>query len=498
MKLEGRDFRNSIWLAAQYLVLIGFSFLGLKLNLLSFGKEAFGVWVLLLSVFGLGGAIDFGIGVSVVRLVAANGKSTQLDSDFTNALAYVLVFGALLAVSLVFILQGFVITNGSLVSASQVDTFASVSIVLAFGFYLNYIANIFRGVFEGLNRFKWVAKLSILNTAVQFSGIVFVYLLRLDILALASLYAFGAALLLAAHLYLFFGSQSNVRIAPRALDSRVAIRMLGQSLTLQGVNILGTSLDPIIKYIIGICAGPSQIATYEISRRFVTALSGIYTSSLRNVLPKVSALASVHEYQGFLENSAIPITRIAVYFSMLGLSLLSPAFLCLSERFYKTSDAILVFLILVMVESTNNFGNVFYAFIIGLRREKLLLGIQFLNVLFVISFLKFGYRYFGNALGLIGFYFSVLICSLLILFCVSSMAEFPFSRLWEKSRWKLLFGFHCLTCANMWLTAKNPESSFLIQVLYFAVCLPILGNSDCKSMYRKIKVAFKSAIQDSH
>ncbi|MBK8663779.1 MAG: hypothetical protein IPN18_19055 [Ignavibacteriales bacterium] len=45
--------RNNIWLAAHYIFTMVASLVSLKFNLLNFGSDIFGVWVLISSIWGL-------------------------------------------------------------------------------------------------------------------------------------------------------------------------------------------------------------------------------------------------------------------------------------------------------------------------------------------------------------------------------------------------------------------------------------------------------------
>ena len=47
-----RDKKNSVWLAAQYIVTIAGAFVTLKLNIDHFGKEIFGTWLIFASLWG--------------------------------------------------------------------------------------------------------------------------------------------------------------------------------------------------------------------------------------------------------------------------------------------------------------------------------------------------------------------------------------------------------------------------------------------------------------
>ena len=480
------DLKNSIWLAFQYIVLIGLSFLGLKLNLMSLGERQFGVWVLLLSFFGFGSVLDFGMGMSIVRWMSSKDTYSSLQTIATNALFSMLVSGIFVASSILLFVIKFVALNTKFVAPEDVSLIIRVSFLLVLSFYINYAIIFFRSVFEGLNNFAWVAKLSILNSITQFLCILLVFLLNLGIFGLVIFIVLNSFIQLVIHWYLFSSSQTSITIKLNSLSFRTAKSLFSQSLTLQGANLLGAALDPIIKYTIGIYANPSSISTFEIAKRFVQAFSGIYNNSLRNILPMVSALNSKEQHRSFLFSTAVPISRVSVYFSIICFSALSPAFLIANTMFFNLHSIIVPFLICILIESTNIFGSVYYGFLIGLKQERFLAILQLMNVIFVSCFLRLGYTLSGSSLGLLGYYLSVLFGSMPILFMTGRIAKISFATLWLKSGWIRLFFFHFLLLINIYLVLKYPEFQLKIQIVGLLIAVITSINRDSINLTKRI------------
>lgn len=65
-----KDKKNSFWLALQYVLSIIVAFSIIKINIMNFGEELFGMWLIFLSIWNLGIALDFGFGTSLVKFIA--------------------------------------------------------------------------------------------------------------------------------------------------------------------------------------------------------------------------------------------------------------------------------------------------------------------------------------------------------------------------------------------------------------------------------------------
>ncbi len=487
MAFESKDIKNSVWLSIQYIILITFSFVGLKLSLLAFEKNLFGIWLLLSSIFGLGIALDFGIGASVVRLVSSKRSNTSVIAEFSNSFVIIGLSGILISTIMVAASQHLIVANEKIIAEANPKNLYSICLVLGGSFFCGYLNNFFRSAFEGLHRFKLVSILSILNSFFQFFEIVVIYYLKLDVLFLAEAYLLNSAVQFLIYLFYFKFRQNDLSLDFTGVNFKTMGKVLNQNFTLQTVTLLGTAIDPIIKYTIGILSSASNVTVYEISRRFVVALSGIFSSSFRNTLPKISMLKTQFECQDFLSKDASHISNLSVIYSVLGFGVLAPIFLIVSDKFYHTKDSIVIFLILVLVESTNNIGYVYYTYIIGIKREKVLLIVQCLNVVLTYLFLRLGFKTFDASTGIIGFYLSVLVCSFLIFYFVSKFSDLLFSTITKKSGWKILFPFHLLVGVNILLCTYIPNFTLIIQIGFCGICSLVLLTKESKELMTKIR-----------
>ena len=155
--------RNSLWLAIQYIVAIIFSFITLKLNLLTYGKELFGSWILISSLWGFGRALDFGLGTSIIKFVAEyNHKdASRLNYLLSTCLLLMFFLGIIIFILIFEIGQLIYFSTNEILGSEHIEEIRIVFLILGLSFYLNYIIIIIKSVFEGMSDFGTTSRISI-------------------------------------------------------------------------------------------------------------------------------------------------------------------------------------------------------------------------------------------------------------------------------------------------------------------------------------------------
>src|SRR5260221_2690217 len=140
------------------------------------GAESYGLYIATVSLTGVLGAFDFGIGWTVVRDIAA---SRSKASDFAETCQFVhaasvlflfcgVVGGAVIAIA------GLLLGSGLKLSAGLREIATSVFALAALGFLADRLAGFQQIVLQGLRRFQVVAALSLSVTVLRAVGIVVV------------------------------------------------------------------------------------------------------------------------------------------------------------------------------------------------------------------------------------------------------------------------------------------------------------------------------------
>jgi len=408
----------------QYGTAMIVSFITLKLNLLTFGTDLFGVWILLFSIWGFGSILDFGLSTSMVRFLAEDfHKTGRLNNSlvstslfFLSALGFLIVVVAIITGSFVYV------ADETLVPESMSNEGMMILLFLGVSFYFKYISIAFQATLEGMNNFVTPSKISIIYHFMMLIASIIVYLQSSSLLMLSILYAFSGVLYASIYLWRMFTSfpdftlkVSNVRIA-------LIKSMFNYSMSVQFTSMVGAMFDPLIKYVIGSYQGAGVVSYYEIARRFSTAASQLFYFSFRILLPKASILETDREYKVFLEQNAAQNSRFGVVYSNAVFGIGAVVVALIIQYYFGFPEAFILFLILAIPESVNNFGFSLFIFLLGIKRALFLGVLQLIGLIIMLSMLVVGFTFFNSILGLLGFATAIVVTNLVMLLYVRNLS----------------------------------------------------------------------------
>ena len=429
------DLRNSTWLASQQIVMLLVSLVTLKLNLLYFGRSMFDIWILLASVWGVGGVLDLGFGIATVRFVARaakDGSGPELDSIVATGFAVFLGMGLLILAAGHGAAALFYFGNATLIPPPAREMARWVFAILGAAFYLGYIAIFFRSVLEGLQHFASPARIAMGNSAGTLASVVAVTVFHLSMVWLASLICATAALQCLVFAVMVRRARPGIRLSPARFRTGTFRQIFGFSMGIQATYILGALIDPLVKYIIGSNAPSGTVSLYEVARRFAVAISGLFAASFKNMLPKVSVLAGREDYRTYVSGEGAWIAAQGIRFSVICFGLCSAAVVATIVLLYGLPESVLLFYLLAMAESVNNAGFSFYVFLIGIGKASVLVVVQTLNLVLTGLMLIAGFSIFGDATGIAGYCLAVITGNLLMGRFVSRESGVPLSGLLRK------------------------------------------------------------------
>ena len=418
--------KNSVWLAGHYITSLLFSFINLKLNLLNYGEEVFGIWIILISVWGFGTALDFGLGTALIKLVAEKiGKnSDDLLKILSTSFYYFIVFGVLIVITIFGLVEIVYFSNSNLIPSYLEYKFKIVLLLQGLAFYLKYISIFYRAVLEGMNNYIVTSKLGIIFNCLTFSSVVITYVFELSLIFLAVFFMISSLIILLSFYFVYKNYCPNYKVSYRNFSFAHIKQISSFSLGIQGASFLSSLIDPLIKYIIGNFQNLNLVSVYEIARRFAVAISGLFFASNRNILPQASVLKNVEDYPKFLYSEAARISRLGVIYSTLLFGVLNILVVLLIKYWFRSEEAIIIFLILSLPESINTFGYPIYLFLIGIGKAFFLSFIQLINLLIIGISLYLGFEVYNNSLGLLGYYVTVFIVNILMLLYVKHVSNF--------------------------------------------------------------------------
>ncbi len=469
--------KNHIWLSSQYLTSVIISLITLKLNLLNYGTELFGYWILISSIWGFGIALDFGFGKSIIKYVSEYREkdeskiNTILSSSFY--LFSILGFGIFIIILVIASTTYF--GAGAIIPLNQNTNFWLICVVLGISFYFKYISIFLRSIFEGYNNFVLSSQINLLNNILILLSVILALSLNQSLEILAYYYLISSFITLVAF-YLAFNIQySNISISLKHFEFKYAKKVIKFSIAIQGAAVFGSLIDPVIKYLLG-SVSISSISSYEIARRFVVAITGLFNSTFRPILPKASALTSGESYTNFIFGYCDKVSKLGITYSGIVFGMGSIILAFIIKKVFGLDEAILIFLILALPESVNKLGFPIYNFLLGIGKANFLTILQLINLVIISLSVYVGLQVSQSSIGLLGYWVSVIIGNVIMMwftYRITSISMWKYLKL--SKTFKLVFLNILLLISILGIYQYN-INEFMMLIVLSAVSIVIFYN----------------------
>jgi len=435
------DKRNSFWLATSFIITSVVALVMLKLNIENFGNHKFGIWLLLSSIWGFGSSLDFGFGTSIVKFVAEYRKvnSENISTLLTSSLFVFIILGGILFLIGNLIALEIYFNNFKIIPEKFRHEFITVFIILGVNFFVRYIIIFFNSIFEGLNEFIITSRLSILQAVLNLIAVCIVFFYNFSIIYLSVGYLLVSSFSLILFWIIFKNKYQKYKLSFKYFSFFEIKKVLRFSLTVQLMSVFNTIIDPIVKYIIGNFYQVNSIPAYEIARRFAIAISGLFFNSFKIILPKASILISREEQKSFLNNALNKYCRFGVLYSGIFYGIILLPFILFIDIVFNLQEVVIIFLILSLPETINNFGYSIYSYFLGIGKVYFLATMQFINFIITIVTVIGGFIFFNNVFGLIGYFFSVVIVNIFMLIYLKRGWDISIVLLLKKTKAYKLF-----------------------------------------------------------
>lgn len=416
--------KNSFWLALQYIIAIVFSFFVLKLNLMHYGEELYGLWLLFFSFWVVGTSIDFGFGVATVKFIAESEAEEQKKIQvYTIGFIFFIISGIILFLIGNIAAHFIFFSKNEIIPQKYFGIATELFLILGINFYFQFVSLFFRSVLEGLKNFVLSSRIVITYQSINLLIVVLVFIFNYDIIFLAVLFTLSSVF----YCIIFFAFIKKhypyLKFKVSFINFPFFKHLLKFSFAVQFSSIFSALIDPVIKYIVGTFTGLNFVSFYEVGRRFAIAISGLFFNSFRTILPETSILKSEYEYKTFLMNDGVNLSNFGVVYSGFFYGFLIFFISVLIKVVFGYDEMILAFLLLCLPETVNNFGYVLYMFLIGIGKPYIISLIQILNLTIIALSLLLSFILFNSILGLFGYFFTVIVVNIIMLISVQRIAK---------------------------------------------------------------------------
>ncbi|MFO7447598.1 MAG: hypothetical protein R6W90_14600 [Ignavibacteriaceae bacterium] len=476
------DKKNSLWLSIQFITSIVIAFINLKLNLLNFGENIFGIWVLFSSFWGVGSILDFGFGTGIVRFIAQlsvnDNKEEILRLIFTGLIIFI-IGGTLILIAGNIVSNYLFFNNNNLIPSDYFKLAKKVFFLLGINFFIQYLFSFFRSILDGLNNFVLSSKMLIIHNILGFASVLTALTFNLDLFSLTIFYTISSAsiccftfiiLLIKYRLFNF-----NISLFSLTYFKKV----FKYSFSIQIASLTGAFIDPAIKYIIGNFGSLSSVTYFEIARRFTIAIAGLFNTTFKNYLPKVSILTSAADQREFLLKDASKLSKLGVTYSGFMFGICQVFLAAVIKFWFGYDEVILIFMITSLAEIVNAFGYSLYVFFMGIGKAGILAVIQVTNFIATITILIIGFKVFNNYLGLLGYFASVIFANFLMLFYLKKLLKISYTEFLSRANFNKLLYLIFLTMFTLIIVYLNIINVF--------ACLTLLSIVSLFLFYKDLK-----------
>lgn len=475
---------NKFLLAIQYVFLLLTSLINVKINILNYGVEVFGIWILLFSIWSFAIVLDLGLSTSLIRYISnfnsknEKNKTLELWSTF---FILIIVLGFLLFLT-IFIFGSIVFSYHNLFIILNTEDALYLFLIMGLNFYIQFQKILPKAVLEGNDDFVLSSKIEIFqNISVTFFvSFSYIYSQKLYFLALG--YCISSTITLLIYYY-YSWKKYNFKILLKNLNFTLIKSILSFGYPLQLGNIAGALIDPFIKFLVGYFINIHSVTYYEIARKFILAIAGLFNNMFRPILTKSSKLLTKEDIYDFINVEGFALMRFSVFYSAIMYGIGTLFISLIIKYFYQTEEAILFFCILLLPEIINNYGYTFYISLIGLAQTKFIMKIQLINIMFVPIALFTSLFFFQNINGLYFYFIEIMVVNLFIIKKAKIIFNFKIVDLKKQTniyKMFVLIFFNLLLSLSIQFQIIN----YFILLIIFALLLSLIFISDIK-MYKE-------------
>lgn len=488
-----KDKKNSFWLALQYILSIIVAFSIIKINIMNYGEELFGMWLIFLSIWNLGIALDFGFGTSLVKFIADadhNHSKKDVSVLVSSGLFFFSILGFLIFLICILIINLIVLRNPNIVPLKYYSIAFVIYPILGLNFYIQYLAVSIRSVYEGLQNFVLSSKIVLVYNFLNLVIVFLAFLSKLSMVSLAIGFSISSLSYLIMSFILLKKNHPDIFISLSLINRSTIKRILKFSMHIQMASIFNALIEPVVKYIIGNYYSLNLVTYYDIGRKVTISVSGLFFATFKTLLPKVSTLKDKNTSFNFFNTQIAEISKLGIIYSGFMFGILSILIALVIKLFFVSNTILLIILLLALPEAINNFGYPVYIFLLGIGKAAWLSLFQFINLIITISGLVIGFILFNSPIGLIGYFLSVLIGNILMLVLIRRVFSSNLSLFFRNAKIYKLLVFSALLLASAITLSLNENLIFLV-CLTLSTMSSLLFFSDMKTLYQKIFIYLK-------
>ncbi len=480
---DAKESSANKWNSFSYVAISIVNFLVFTLAFKIFDPVLVGFYVLLNSIFFLGGNLDLGFGISTIKLIAdANRKN---DKQFIKEYFYTYFFAYLFLTIVVLTLQYFYFTffiRGLISSNIEVQTANYIYALMCANFVFTFLYSYLRSFLEGLFYYVFIAKvLLFLNLILLITSFIIVLLFE-DFLLFV-----GVSLIISATIFIFYLQKVYQNLGSffkfRYLKFDLIKDNIKYSTKLQVSFFIGNSIDYLIKYLVTIFLSLGFVAIYESGKKFTTFINGFIYSNQKVLLVKLSDLNGKNKISESLVGDLFKYSNLSVRFVFLFYAVLNPGICVFLNYWFGNINTSIVFLLLALPQTFICFLISLYNVIIIEGKGMFLVIIQTLNVVLISGLTILWFVLFESYWGLIGYYLATILTTIIIFYYFRKFHDLSIIKFLKNAKFPKVILLNVMIFVEVILISK--DLNFLIIMAVFQIVYLVLYYQETVSLILK-------------
>lgn len=430
---------DSLWNSLSFIVVSLLSLINFTLNVKTYGLSLFGIYILISSLFNLGASLDFGFGVSTVKIISESKLEkyknvNQIFSSFFLAYFFLAILISIGYEIYFFMFFKSMLPNEVINSGLNYDLFFHL---LNVSFLFRYVINFLNKVYEGLQKYIFLSKVNIAFNIIYTICIVINFFLKVELIDFVF---FIVASNIFLFLILFITLVARFKIVPhlKFINLGIIKSNLTYNLNLQFSFFINSFIDPVIKFIIAHFLSLNFVTYFETSKKIIDLSNGLIFSAQKNLLNNLSEANYLGGLKNYINNSLYKYARLSNNYSLAIYGILNPAIFTFMYFWFNPQSAI-IYLMFTLSYSFINFGGCKYLVLMIDSNGRYLILMQSLNLVSISVFLYIGLYYFQSYSGLLSFIIPTLISMLLMLSIMKKRYDLNIGKyLIDTNFWKIV------------------------------------------------------------
>jgi|WetSurMetagenome_2_1015567.scaffolds.fasta_scaffold01840_2 O-antigen/teichoic acid export membrane protein len=432
--LTRTDKVNALWNSMAFVITSVMSFVNFTLNYRSFSNIEFGLFILINSIFGIGYSLDFGFGVSTIKHISEarkNNDSKLLNEIFISFFAFFLVIASVLLVAYVMYYFLFFSKTDYFINNDK-NVINIVYFLLTISFFLKYLNNYLNKVFEGYAEFVLISKINLVLAFSYFLTVLVIFIFKLSIIYLALFLFINSLITFVVLLAFSLLKLPGLKLKLAFFSLRLIRKYAAYSINLQLAFLIGSFIDPVIKFLTGNFLGLSYVTYFETAKKIIDLSNGLIFSAQKGMFNKLSEHNAVGKLKDFINNEIYVYSKMSNYYSILIYGILNPLIFYFTFLWFKSLDSSIILLMLFIPYSLIGFAGCLYSVLMVEGKGVKLLIIQLSNVILIFSILYLFLLLTKSYIGLAGYYIAILLGAVIILIILVKYYDFNLKTFFSK------------------------------------------------------------------